>query len=217
MFPYMNKKYSFDKFIRCISLLTFSLAFSFSLFSQECPEINARQYADIQSYGVVGLGTVTNSNQAIDEDLSTYSSIVVVAGSVHQNFSWSSGVVDPGTPVSVKMGPEIGLLALASNITIQARNAGSNVGDAVLVDGSLLSLLSGENTYEYTFVPASGATPVAYDEIRVTVFSIGLGYTANVYEVYTHYQTDMLAECNEADIVDLLYGVENLGLEVLNV
>ena len=213
----MNEKYSFNKLIRFISLFTLTLSLSFSLYSQECPEINARHYSDIQSFTVVGIGNVINPNQAIDADLSTNSSINVTLGSVYQNFSWSSGTIAPGTAVSVKMGPEIGLLAISSNITIQARNGGSNVGDAVLVDGSLLSLLSGENTYEYTFVPASGGIPVAYDEIRITVFAIGLGYTANIYEVYTHYQADTLPECYEADVVDLLYGVENLGLGVLDV
>src|SRR5690606_2760962 len=130
--PYMNEKYSFNKLIRFISLFTLTLSLSFSLYSQECPEINARHYSDIQSFTVVGIGNVINPNQAIDADLSTNSSINVTLGSVYQNFSWSSGTIAPGTAVSVKMGPEIGLLAISSNITIQARNGGSNVGDAVL-------------------------------------------------------------------------------------
>src|SRR5690606_29175912 len=134
----------------------------------------------------------------------------------YQNFSWGGAVIPAGTPVSVKLGPGFNLVGLGSGITIVGRRNGANVGVIQSVDGELLNLISGENAYEFTFVPSSGGEPQEYDEVRVMFGgTLSLGQSIRIYEVYYHTNSNTIADCNAGEIIDLFYGVEDLGIGAL--
>src|SRR5690606_6079636 len=85
-----------------------------------------------------------------------------------------------------------------------------NIGVSNIVTADLLSLVSGESVYEFTFTPTE-----AFDEIRISAFTpIGLGFSIRVYEAYYHTEAT-LAYCSQGDFIDLFYGVEDLGIGVL--
>src|SRR5690606_27831607 len=121
----------------------------------ECPDINERVYADNQTWFTTGIGTVVNPEQAVDGDPLTHSTIVnpiVVAGigTTVQTLNWDE-TIPAGTPVSVKLGPENGLLGLVSGVSVVAMHEGAIVSNPYWIDGNLLSLIGAENTYEYSF------------------------------------------------------------------
>ncbi len=198
------------------------LAGDYSITPGECPEVQNRVYATTQTSGTVLLGgTVTNGDLAIDGDPLTHSTISVVLGvaglgSTYQDISWGGTVVPAGTPVSIKLGPEYGVLSLASGLTAVARKDGANIGTAQNIDGALLSLLPGENVYEFTFTPSVGGVPQEYDEVRINLGGLlAAGVSVRVFEVYYHTPTDMLTDCGTGEVLDLFYGVEDLGIQAL--
>src|SRR5690554_4172801 len=187
-----------------------------------CPGINDRVYATNQTWGTSFIGpNVANAGAAVDGDPQTYSTIniplgLLGLGTTYQNFSWGGAVIPAGTPVSVKLGPGFNLVGLGSGITIVGRRNGANVGVIQSVDGELLNLISGENAYEFTFVPSSGGVPQEYDEVRVMFGgTLSLGQSIRIYEVYYHTNSNTIADCNAGEIIDLFYGVEDLGIGAL--
>jgi gliding motility-associated-like protein/uncharacterized repeat protein (TIGR01451 family) len=187
-----------------------------------CPGVNERVYATNQTWGTSFIGpNVSNAGAAVDGDPQTYSTIniplgLLGLGTTYQDFSWGGAVLPAGTPVSVKLGPGANLVGLGSGLTIVGRRNGANIGIIQSVDGALLNLISGENAYEYTFVPSSGGVPQEYDEIRVMFGgTLSLGQSVRIFEVYYHTQSDTIADCNAGEIIDLFYGVEDLGIGAL--
>src|SRR5690554_3121830 len=213
----MKKNYVSMCFRIVLPLLVF--LFSLTATSQACPDIHQRVYATTQSWNTVITGNVSSPNSAVDGDPATYSNVstgiaLIGIGTVWQTLSWG-GDIDAGTPVSVKLGANEGLLAVGSAVTIQARRNGSNVGSSQTVTADLLTLVSGESVYEFTFTPESGGVAEAYDEIRITASApLGIGFSIRIYEAYYH-GIAILADCSQEDILDLFYGVEDLGLGVL--
>src|SRR5690606_15161505 len=188
-----------------------------------CPGVNERIYATNQSWGTSFIGpNVSNAGAAVDGDPQTYSTINIPVGllglgTTYQNSSWGGAALPAGTPVSVKLGPGFNLVGVGSGLTIVGRRNGSNIGAIQSVSGGLVNLISGENAYEFTFVPSSGGVPQEFDEIRVMFGgTLSLGQSARIYEVYYHTNSNTIADCNAGEIIDLLYGVEDLGLGVLS-
>src|SRR5690606_27609548 len=188
--------------------------------SQVCPDINQRVYATSQNWSSNLIGSVSNPTAAIDGDPTTHSTIntgLVLAGlgTTYQNLSWGGADIAAGTPLSVKLGANTNLLSVGATILVQARRDGANVGSSQVVTGNVLNLISGESVYDYTFIPEAGGVPQPYDEVRITITAaVGLGFSVNVFEAYYH-TTTQVADCSLGDVVDLFYGVEDLGVGLL--
>lgn len=179
-----------------------------------CPKIYERVYATAQTSGSILLGGVVQGELAVDNDVKTSSSLNTVVGllglgTVWQNLSWSS-TIPKGTPVTIKLGPAPSLLALASGISIIAfKNVAGkmvDIGTMQSVDGSLLSLVSGENAFEFTFIPTAGNIPQDYDGVRIQLGAVlSAVQSINVFHAYFNKPATTI-DCSKGDVVDILYG-----------
>lgn len=90
-----------------------------------------------------------------------------------------------GTPVTVKLGSEYSLLAVGENLSVVGTIGGTPIGAMQPVSGSLLKLISGDNTYEFTFVPSDASGPQAYDGIRIQSSSLlSVALNTKVFDAY---------------------------------
>ncbi|WP_264551274.1 gliding motility-associated C-terminal domain-containing protein [Flavobacterium sp. N2038] len=189
-----------------------------------CDSLFERVYANSQSWGSVITGGVSNGPLAVDGDPSTYSTIttglgLLGIGTTWQNLQWPT-TISKGTPVTVKLGLEYSAVAVGQSITVVGtkRNALNNpidIGTLQPVSGSLLNLLPGQNSFEFTFVPSNNSGPQDYDGIRVQLGSIlSVAQNVNVYDAHYQKQVTQIA-CGQGDIEDVFYGVKDLGLGVL--
>ncbi|MDN3673743.1 gliding motility-associated C-terminal domain-containing protein [Flavobacterium branchiarum] len=132
---------------------------------------------------------------------------------------WPTNITK-GTPVTLKLGLENSLVAVGQSITVVGtkRNGANNpidIGVLKSISGSLLNLLSGQNSFEYTFVPSDVSGPKDYDGIRVQLGSIlSVGQSINVYDAYYEKQVTQIA-CEQGDIQDVFTGVKDLGIGAL--
>lgn len=186
-----------------------------------CVAFTERVYANTQSSGSIITGTVLNDANAIDENPQTYSTITsglgaLGIGTTWQTLQWNTTIA-AGTPVSVKLGTQYSGLALIGVISVAAtkRDGGGVpqvIGNIQPLSGSLVDLLSGDNSFEYTFVPYDQTGPKAFDGIRIIVGSaVGLSHNAKVYEAYYTREPNPLV-CKPGDVEDILYGVYDLGI-----
>jgi len=178
-----------------------------SVFSQQAKR---RVYATGASSSFPGLlGTITNPNGARDGNVNTASTLSITAvGSVAQRLSLPAGVTNK--PIHIKIGGNGDVLAVGAQIRIQAYNDGdeegglftddNRVGDVEIVGNSLLSLVSGSNTYEVIYTPSASDE---YDRIRITLSAVGLS-SLNIYEVY--YEEDVTSSIACDTPVDILSG-----------
>ncbi|RED26703.1 gliding motility-associated-like protein [Flavobacterium cutihirudinis] len=189
-----------------------------------CDSLFERVYATTQSSASIITGGVSNGPLAVDGDPSTYSTIttglgLLGIGTTWQNLQWPT-TITKGTPVTVKVGLEYSALAVGQSLTVigTKRNASNNpidIGTLQTVSGSLLNLLPGQNSFEFTFVPSNNSGPQDYDGIRVQLGSIAsLAQNVNVYDAHYEKKVDQIV-CGQGDIEDIFYGVEDLGLGVL--
>ena len=189
-----------------------------------CIKITERVYADTQTPGSIITGTVLNDTDAVDENPQTFSTITsglgaLGIGTTWQTLQWNTTVA-AGTPVTVKLGTQYSGLALIGAISVAAtkRDGGGVpqvIGTIQPLSGSLVDLLSGENSFEYTFVPSDMTGPKPFDGISVIVGStIGLAQNAKVYEAYYTREPNPLV-CQSGDVEDIFYGVYDLGVGVL--
>ncbi|MFH6948586.1 gliding motility-associated C-terminal domain-containing protein [Flavobacterium sp. FlaQc-51] len=189
-----------------------------------CDALLERVYANSQLSGSVITGSVTNGPLAVDNDPSTFSTIttglgLLGIGTTWQNLQWPT-TIPKGTAVTVKIGLENSLLAVGQNISvIGTKRDGSNnpidIGTLQSVSGSLLNLLPGQNSFEYTFVPSNTTGLQDYDGIRVQLGSVlSVAQNINVYDAYYKKQVTQIA-CGQGDIEDIFSGVKDLGVGAL--
>ena len=189
-----------------------------------CVTFTERVYAETQSSGSIVTGTVFNDVNSIDQNPQTYSTIssglgALGVGTTWQTLQWNTTIA-AGTPVSIKLGTQYGGMALIGAISVIAtkRDGGGvpqNIGTIQPLSGSLVDLLPGENSFEYTFVPSDITGPKAFDGVRIIVGStIGVVQNAKVYEAYYTREANPLI-CRLGDVEDIFYGTFDLGVGVL--
>jgi len=183
-----------------------------------CQNLTERVYATGQSAGSIITGGVSNGALAVDANPQTFSTIttgigLLGIGTTWQNLTWPANITK-GTPVTVKLGSEYSLLAVGQNLSVVGTKNGNLIGAAQPVSGSLLNLISGDNTYEFTFVPSDASGPQDYDGIRVVSSSL-VSVAQNVKVFDAHYNKPVTAvTCTPGDIQDIFYGATDLGLPV---
>jgi gliding motility-associated-like protein/uncharacterized repeat protein (TIGR01451 family) len=190
-----------------------------------CDTLLERVYANTELSGTIITGAVTSGPLAVDNDPSTYSTIttglgLLGIGTTWQNLQWPTTIAK-GTPVTVKLGLQNSLLAVGGSISVVGtKRDGSNnpvdIGTLQSVSGSLLTLLPGQNSFEYTFVPSNTSGVQDYDGIRVQLGSVlSVAQNINVYDAYYKKQVTQIA-CGQGDIEDIFSGAKELaGLGVL--
>ncbi len=183
-----------------------------------CQSLAERVYATAQTSGNNITGTVTNGANAVDGNPQTFSTIttglgLLGIGTTWQNLTWPANIVK-GTPVTVKLGSEYSLLAVGQNLSVIGTKNGVAIGAMQSVSGTLLNLVSGDNTYEFTFVPSDASGPQDYDGIRIQSASL-LSVAQNTKVFDAHYNRQVTAvACTPGDIQDIFYGTTDLGLPV---
>ncbi|MCV9931712.1 gliding motility-associated C-terminal domain-containing protein [Flavobacterium sp. LS1R47] len=189
-----------------------------------CDPLLEREYATTQQWSTIITGGVTNAANGADGNPKTYSTIttgigLLGIGTTWQNLQWPTTIAK-GTPVTVKLGAEYSGVALGQGVTVigTKRDGLGNpidIGTLQSVSGSLLNLLSGQNSFEYTFVPSDISGPKAYDGIRVQMGSIlGIAQNINVYDAY-YDKTVTQITCGQGDIEDVFFGVKEIGVGAL--
>lgn len=187
----------------------------------ECPPLSERKYANSQRWNTILTGGVVNAGSAVDGNVQTFSTIttgigLLGIGTTSQTLEWSETIA-AGTPVTIKLGSEYSGVTLAGGFSVVGtkRNGSGipvDVGTLQSVSGSLLNLLSGQNNFEYTFVPANNAGPQAYDGVRIEITSLlSVAQSAKVYEAYYKTPATQIA-CQSGDAEDVLYGAIDLGV-----
>ncbi|MWB96931.1 hypothetical protein GON26_21430, partial [Flavobacterium sp. GA093] len=190
-----------------------------------CALLTERVYASIQSSDSNITGGVSDGANAIDGDTQTASTIttglgILGIGTTWQNLQWPT-TITKGTPVTIKLGSEYSGVALGQNLTVVGtKRDGSNnpidIGSLQSVSGSLVNLLSGENTFEFTFVPADGTGPKDYDGIRIQSASlVSVIQSTKVFDAYYNQQVPQIV-CQPGDVQDVFYGARRTGLGVIN-
>jgi len=183
-----------------------------------CQLLGERVYATTQTSGAVLTGGVTNGGNAVDGNPQTFSTIttgvgLLGIGRTWQTLTWPATIVK-GTPVTIKLGSELSLLAVGQNLSVIGVKNGGDIGTMQSVSGSLLNLVSGDNTYEFTFVPSDASGPQDYDGIRIQTTSV-LSAIQNTKVFDAHYNRQVSAvACTPGDIQDIFYGATDLGLPV---
>ncbi|UUW07351.1 gliding motility-associated C-terminal domain-containing protein [Flavobacterium plurextorum] len=190
----------------------------------DCDTLLERVYANEQSYGSILTGGVSNEALAVDGNPSTYSTIttgfgLLGIGTTWQNLQWPK-TISKGTPVTVKLGLENSLIAVGQSITVVGTKRDGlgnpiDIGTLQSVSGSLVNLLSGQNSFEYTFVPSDISGTKDYDGIRVQLGSVlSVGQSINVYDAHYKKQVKQIT-CGQGDIEDIFSGVRDLGVGAL--
>ncbi|KRD10149.1 hypothetical protein ASE21_10530 [Flavobacterium sp. Root901] len=183
-----------------------------------CQSLSERVYATAQTSGSIVTGTVTDGANAVDGNPQTFSTIttglgLLGVGTTWQNLTWPA-VITKGTPVTIKLGSESSLLAVGQNLSVIGTIGGVDIGTMQSVSGSLLNLISGDNTYEFTFVPSDASGPQDYDGIRIQSASV-LSVAQNTKVFDAHYNRSVSSvACTPGDIRDIFYGATDLGLPV---
>lgn len=218
---------------------------------QECEYRYVQRMATQKSTGAVLTGGSTNSEKAVDNDLSTYGTIFNAISVAGIGNSWidltfnnvQTTPIPAGTPVTIKMGQDYGVLQLLGGISLQALNKnGTPVGPLRPIGGlDLLNVLVGNNTMDVNFTPKDAAgNNIEYGGVRVLIGSVlGLFNSARIYGAYVDDRTpvtqatacDTNMTINSAEIPgnanahvllnrstkDVLYGVQDAGLGVATV
>lgn len=217
----------------------------------ECEYRYVQRMATIKSTGAILTGGSNNSSNAVDNDLSTYGTIFNAISLAGIGNSWidltfnniQTTPIPAGTPLTIKLGQDYGVLQLLGGITVQTLNKnGVPVGPLKSIgELDLLNLLVGSNTIDVTFIPkdAAGAN-IEYGGVRILVGSVlGLFNSARIYGAYVDDRTpisqaiacDNNITVNSAEIPgnanaqvllnrstkDVLYGVKDAGLGVATV
>jgi hypothetical protein len=204
-----------------------STTVSFSVYSASaCPPLTKRVYATTSTWSSIVTGFVTNDALAADGNPQTGSTLTSLVGllgigTVTQNLFWpgtGTGTISAGTPATIKLGLGLGVLSVIPNISIIGiKRNGTEIGTAQMVNASLLKLLPGENTVEFTITPSDNNGPVAYDGLRVVLGSLlGVGQTAKVFDAY-YSQPTPTVDCAKGDVLDVIYGVKDIGVGALSV
>ncbi|MGV3696831.1 Ig-like domain-containing protein [Flavobacterium sp.] len=187
----------------------------------DCPALTERTYADSQSWGSILTGGVFNASESVDSNPRTHSTIttglgLLGIGTTWQTLQWNQ-TITAGTPVTVKLGSEYSaaIVAGAYSVIGTKRNSSGipiDIGNLQAVSGSLLDVLAGENTFEFSFVPSDNSGPRDYDGVRIIVGSVlSVAQSVKVYEAYYERQVAQIA-CSPGDVEDVFYGAVDLGV-----
>ncbi|WP_264537174.1 gliding motility-associated C-terminal domain-containing protein [Flavobacterium sp. N1736] len=183
-----------------------------------CQSLTERVYANAQTSGSIILGGVTNGGNAVDGNPQTFSTIttglgLLGVGTTWQTLSWPANIAK-GTPVTIKLGSEYSAVAVGQNLSVVGTLNGVDIGPLQSVSGSLLNLLSGDNSFEYTFVPADGTGPQAYNGVRIQSASLlSVAQNTKVFDAYYNISVPTVT-CTPGDIQDVYYGATDLGLPI---
>ena len=183
-----------------------------------CQSLTERVYATAQTSGSIITGGVTNEGNAVDGNPQTFSTIttglgLLGVGTTWQTLTWPANIVK-GTPVSIKLGSEYSAVAVGQNLSVVGTLNGVDIGPLQSVSGSLLNLLSGDNSFEYTFVPANGAGPQDYNGVRIQSASlVSVAQNTKVFDAYYNRSVPTVT-CTPGDIQDVYYGATDLGLPI---
>ncbi|WP_316634643.1 gliding motility-associated C-terminal domain-containing protein [uncultured Flavobacterium sp.] len=181
----------------------------------KCQSLTERVYATAQTSGSIITGSVTDGANAVDGNPQTFSTIttgvgLLGVGTTWQNLTWPAPIVK-GTPVTIKLGSESTVLAVGQNLSVIGTIGGVDIGTMQPVSGSLLNLIPGDNTFEFTFVPSDASGPQNYDGIRIQSASL-LSVVQNTKVFDAHYnKSASSAVCTPGDIRDIFYGATDLG------
>ena len=194
---------------------------------KKCPPQMERVYATVdKGQGSIITGGVDDTGNATDGNPKTHSTIVTGLGLLGIGTTWQNIEFDhevpAGTPVTIKLGKEYSGLVVAGGLSVVGTDAnGNNIGTLKSVDGGLLDLLAADNVVEFTFVPSNSSGPQKYHGVRISSGALlSVAQLSKVYGVY--YTKPGQADCtpidNETnpDVLDVLHGVEDLGLGVLS-
>ena len=161
-----------------------------------CNEIRQKTMANRSTWSTVPVliipGWVTSEANAVDTDLSTYSTITIPVGLLGLGTTWQNlffdHVVPAGTPVTIKLGQEYSAVQVGGGVTVQALDANEKTAGPLLAvgDGALLDLLVGDNVFEYTFIPKDNkGNPIAYKGVRAVVGStVAVANNAKIFGAY---------------------------------
>jgi gliding motility-associated-like protein/uncharacterized repeat protein (TIGR01451 family) len=184
-----------------------------------CQDLKERVYANAQTSGSIVTGTVSDGGNAVDGNPQTFSTIttgvgLLGVGTTWQNLTWSANIVK-GTPVTIKLGSEYSAVALGQNLSVIGTKAGVDIGTMQPVSNSLLNLLSGDNAFEFSFVPSDATGPQDYDGIRIQSASIlSVAQNTKVFDAY-YTRSVPTVTCTPGDIEDIYYGATDLGIGAL--
>lgn len=140
-------------------------------------------------------GNVDMELKAVDNDLSTHSTLTSVIsaigiGTAILDLTFDNVETDPipaGTPITIKLGQEYSLLQLIGGITIQTLDKDRNIIGGLISIGEidLLNVLVGDNVFEFTYVPKVDGNEIPYGGVRIINGGLlGLGISAKVYGAY---------------------------------
>ncbi|OXB06826.1 Ig-like domain-containing protein [Flavobacterium pectinovorum] len=183
-----------------------------------CQSLTERVYANAQTSGSIITGGVTNGANAVDGNPQTYSTIttglgLLGVGTTWQTLTWPANIAK-GTPVTIKLGSEYSAVAVGQNLSVVGTLNGVDIGPLQSVSGSLLNLLSGDNSFEYTFVPADGTGPQDYNGVRIQSASlVSVAQNTKVFDAYYNISVPTVT-CTPGDIQDVYYGATDLGLPI---
>lgn len=171
-----------------------------------CNKVTDKVMVKTESWSTVPViiipGWVDNRPNAIDTDLSTYSTITIPIGALGLGTTWQNvrfdHTVTKGTPLIVKIGQEYSALQVGGGVTIQALDKnGKTIGPLLAAgDGALLDLLVGDNVFEYKFIPKdNNGNLIDYSGVRVIVGStLGIANNAKFFGAY--YEKDTTIDLN---------------------
>ena len=183
-----------------------------------CQSLTERVYANAQTSGSIVTGGVTNGINAVDGNPQTFSTIttglgLLGVGTTWQTLTWPANIAK-GTPVTIKLGSEYSAVAVGQNLSVVGTLNGVDIGPLQSVSGSLLNLLSGDNSLEYTFVPANGSGPQDYNGVRIQSASLlSVAQNTKVFDAYYNISVPTVT-CTPGDIQDIYYGATDLGLPI---
>ncbi|MDM1297301.1 hypothetical protein HXZ94_02105 [Empedobacter falsenii] len=161
-----------------------------------CDEIRQKTMTNRSTWSTVPVlvipGWVTSEANAVDTDLSTYSTITIPVGLLGLGTTWQNlffdHVVPAGTPVTIKLGQEYSAVQVGGGVTVQALDANEKTAGPLLAagDGALLDLLVGDNVFEYTFIPKdNNGNPIPYKGVRAVVGStVAVANNAKIFGAY---------------------------------
>lgn len=188
-----------------------------------CPPTMKRVYATNTDWGSIITGGVSNQNNAVDGNVKTYSTITTGVGALGVGTTWQTlyfdQTVSAGTPVTIKLGKEYSGLMLAGGLSVVGVKNGADIGVIQTVQGGLLDLLAADNVIEFTFVPSDLSGPQDYDAVRISQGAL-LSVAQNVKVYGAYYKEPGQLDCDpidantNSDVLDVLHGVQDLGLGV---
>ena len=203
-------------FLTKVTGLSLSLLFGIAANAQ-CPNNNERIYATSDNWHSLG-GFLSNGINSFDQNPSTAAEITTVVGALGLGGGYYDLFFDQtltaGTPVTIKVGKQYSGLSTVSSFLVYGLNSSGNpIGVGEPVNPGLLSLLSADSAFEFTFIPQNGSGNQPFSGVRVYLGSLlSVADTFKIYEVYVKQQS-ATANCTSFQFDD--YDDDNDGIDDL--